>query len=242
VSRRVLVIGSGSTVDRAVKALTAAGHHANAHPVIETVLLATIAEITAALARLPADGWIAASSPAAIRHLSAAMTGDSTTPATLRGRPAAVQGPGTAAEAGSAGLTVVVEAGVHTAEGLVAAIAARTPPPGPGILVLAAERGRGVVAPALRDAGYRVDTLVVYRTQAIPAAAREPLPSDPPEVVLFTSPSAVRAYLDGEKLPAGAELIALGSTTGAELARLGLRNHRTADEFSIEGLVRMLES
>jgi len=234
--RRVVVVGTAATAARAAGAIAGAGHDAYPHAVIETVALASPATLRDALVRLPADGLILLSSPAAVRHAVDGL-GQS-----LRGRRAAVQGPGTAAEARGAGLDVVLEADVHNAEGMLAAIGKSLPPPGPGMLLFTAERGRGVLERGLRDAGYNVEPVCLYRTREIAPGEREPLPPGPLDVVIFTSPSAVRAFLAAEGLPAGAALVAMGSTTERELARAGLRADRIAGDYSVPGLVRMLES
>ena len=232
----LLVVGSEPTARRAVEALRAAGHDARAHVVIETVPVPDAGAIGAALARLPARGLLLFSSPAAVRHAAAALG------SALRDRSAGVQGPGTAAEARAAGLEVAFEAPVHTAEGMFAAIERLAPPPGPGFLLFMAESGRGVLERGLRKGGYAFEPLILYRTREIAPEVREALPPEAPGVVIFTSPSAVRAFLACERLPDNAALVAMGSTTERELKRAGFVTVRAAGDYSVEGLVRMFES
>lgn len=234
--RRILVVGSGPTARRAAETLRGAGHEAFPHVVIETVAIATPGEVRAAIARLPAGGLMLFSSRAAVRH-AGDLAG-----AALRGRRAGVQGPGTASEAHAAGIAIAFEAPVHTAEGMLEAIEAFAPAPGPGFLLFMAERGRGVLERGLRDGGYAVEPLTLYRTEEVPAGAREALPAGRLDVVVFTSPSAVRAYLAAEALPPGAMLVAMGSTTERELRRAGLEAGGAPDDYSVDGLVTWLQT
>jgi uroporphyrinogen-III synthase len=98
--------------------------------------------------------------------------------------------------------------------------------PGRRVVIPRAEAGGTAIEDALRDLGAEVDPVVAYRTIAHPAPfvacvwdhAR-------PDAVVIASPSAARALVEAvgtESLARLHAVIAIGATTGAALARLGV--------------------
>ena len=79
-----------------------------------------------------------------------------------------------------------------------------------------ARQSRLSVQTALQD---RIEVLdaVCYDNQPVPPAA--PIVAD---IYIFTSPLNVAAYLDHYALPVGARVLAMGPSTGGELARRGV--------------------
>lgn len=67
-----------------------------------------------------------------------------------------------------------------------------------------------------------VQEAICYDNVAVPA--EEPIAAD---VYVFTSPLNVAAYLDHQKLKAGARIIAIGPSTGEALAEYGVKYEMT---------------
>ena len=65
---------------------------------------------------------------------------------------------------------------------------------------------------ALREAGIRVDELVVYRTTLTPRIVKGSY-----EGIIFFSPSAVESFFSANRIPAETPLFAIGSTTAASI-------------------------
>ena len=67
----------------------------------------------------------------------------------------------------------------------------------------------------LRDAGFRVNEVVVYRTKATPSAVKRPYRG-----IVFFSPSAVESFFSMNGVDAGTVLFAIGKTTAAAIRGL----------------------
>lgn len=85
----------------------------------------------------------------------------------------------------------------------------------------------------LQDAGIALDEVVVYRTIALPQKLTKEYNG-----ILFYSPSAVHAFFEGNGLPEGTTLFAIGHTTAAALNTYTQNRIYVADSPSKEGLVR----
>lgn len=114
---------------------------------------------------------------------------------------------------------------------------------GARVLIPRAEQGRDVLASALREAGACVTEVVAYRT--LPREVRgdevEALLRGPrPDVALFFSPSAFRAFLGalgGDRARAflsGAVLCAIGRTTARAMSEAGLSPDAVPGRPSVE--------
>ena len=114
-------------------------------------------------------------------------------------------------------------------------------------LVFGAVGGRTVIRDRLLEAGISVTRLDAYRT------APTPLPADlleyvlerPPDWVVFTSPSAVRALFDALAraditLPPATRLACIGPITGTALEARGLTVSAVAEPHTYAGLVTSL--
>ena len=134
----------------------------------------------------------------------------------------------------------------ETGEGLVSAMpVAPTGGPRPGrVLFPRAEEVRAVVAPGLRDKGWEVTEVDVYRT--VPAAAAriagdELDDTQGADVITFTSPSTVTYYADlAVHRPPPPVVACIGPVTADAARRAGFRVDVVAVEHSAEGLVTAL--
>jgi len=132
----------------------------------------------------------------------------------LKGRSLGAVGQATRQALEEAGGRVDLVSPDETAEGLAEAFLAQRPFGFVGLPQ--GNRARPVLAQRLREAGYVVQSVVVYQTQT------RPWPKDlpAPDLVLLTSPSGVEAL--PESVGGQARLLALGPTTAAALSERGL--------------------
>jgi len=159
-------------------------------------------------------------------------------------------GPGTEAALAARGLHADVVPVDHSAEGLVAALAGHAPAPGaaaPSVLFPRAAEARAVLAPGLRALGFAVAEVEAYRTvvagpaEGVTDAALDAARAA--DVVTFTSPSTVHAYLSlsGEP-PRPARAACIGPVTAEAARAAGFAVEAVAAERSPAGLVAALEA
>jgi uroporphyrinogen-III synthase len=149
----------------------------------------------------------------------------------------AVVGPATARALEAIGARAAVVASEHRAEGLADALGDVA---GQRILWPRAEGARAVLAERLRAAGAVVDDVVVYRTIASGEATGVALPEA--DVVTFTSPSGVSAFIEAFGIPRDLRVACIGPVT-ADAARVaGIDVHAVAEPYTIDGLVHAVES
>ncbi|MGK0618056.1 uroporphyrinogen-III synthase [Meiothermus cerbereus] len=132
----------------------------------------------------------------------------------LKGRSLGAVGQATRQALEEAGGRVDLVSPDETAEGLAEAFLAQRPFGFVGLPQ--GNRARPVLAQRLREAGYVVQSVVVYQTQTLPWPTDLPAP----DLVLLTSPSGVEAL--PESVGGQARLLALGPTTAAALSERGL--------------------
>ncbi|RJU02885.1 uroporphyrinogen-III synthase [Arthrobacter frigidicola] len=213
-----------------------------------------------ALERLAAGGydWLVVTSATTVAALEACArrTGSTLAGAVPSGTRTAAVGEATAAALFRAGVAVSLIARNSSAQGLLAEF-----PPGRGALLLPqASLADDTLDVGLAGRAWRVDRIEAYRTVDYPAdpalrlAADETPPPSAPEVldaaayrqlaaegvhaVVLTSPSTARrfsALLDGTP-PNGLAAVAIGPSTAAEAARVGLRLAATADAPTPRGV------
>jgi uroporphyrinogen-III synthase len=122
-----------------------------------------------------------------------------------------------------AGLPVDPE--VHPGSGLALARCVPAAPPALRLLVPRGNVARDEAVEALKAAGHVVEAPVLYRTEPVEYAPEQvaALQGDPPEVVLFASPSAFRHFLAafGREVLERAHIGVIGPTTRAEVEASG---------------------
>lgn len=154
----------------------------------------------------------------------------------------AAVGPATAARLQEQSITVDICAVEATAAALAAELV-RVGVAGLRVLTPGGDRSRPELADALRDAGARVDAVVVYRT--LPAeTGRERLAAmltgGRVDAVALASPSALDAIiaaLDGDLRPLRrVRLVCIGPTTAAAVRSAGLQPAAVAEPHTAAGL------
>jgi uroporphyrinogen-III synthase len=147
-------------------------------------------------------------------------------------------GPGTADALRSAGCDVDLVPGEFVAESLVASF-----PSGAGrVLLPRAEVARDVLPDGLRRKGWDVDVVTAYRTVNVKPPADLLDAALHADVITFTAPSTVRAFLEfsGDvRLPT---VVCIGPVTAAAAREAGLTVAAVADEHTIDGLVETLSA
>jgi len=107
-----------------------------------------------------------------------------------------------------------------------------------GVLFPCAEERHGDLEAGLAAAGVAVEPLLLYRTEPVRGVN---VTFAPGTAVVFTSPSAVRAWA-AEPRPAGARCIAFGPTTAVALRRAGIPCAAVSTDATAADLVRAVES
>ncbi len=191
--------------------------------------------LTARLTDLADTGWIVLASPRASNRFVEACRRHAA--GALLERPVAVVGPSTAAAARAAGLRVEL-VGPGTGAGLARELSARLDRPMPIVFACGRDHRPELVREMTR-AGHEVIPVVVYSMDPTPPRELPPLGPSLDAVVL-TSPRAAELYLAGVGgLPLPCVHWALGPTTGAAAAALGI-DCRVPPEPTIESLAEEL--
>ena len=218
-------------------------------PVIDPRPVADAPELDTAIRDLHTFDWLVFTSSHAVRHFlgRVALLGGS---AVTGERPAVCAvGPGTAGDLGSAHVPVKLVPEIFNSEGIVAALicllGGRARLRGLRVLLPRAREGRELLALELRAAGCEVTDVACYenaRSEVDPEILDD-LERRPPDMIVFTSPSAVRSLAlqilgRGLNLPAAASAIAaLGPLTAACAERAGMPVAIVPAENTIESLV-----
>jgi uroporphyrinogen III methyltransferase/synthase len=245
----ILVTRPEGRADRLISELETLGAVVVQRPTIAFEAVTIDARARDALSRLRAYGFIVLTSPTGARFFSEALRSLAINPASIGSR-LAVVGPGTALEARTLGFDPAIVARDSRAEGLAAEITGSLAA-GAAVLVVRPEKGREVLAEALRAAGARVDELVLYRTVRGPGAgeAAGEIAADRHRIVVFSSPSTLKFLLeapgeDPARTRAGlARMIrvAIGQVTAAALREAGLPAHAVAfaptDEAVVDAII-----
>lgn len=231
------------------RALRAHGAEPVRLPAIEVVPVRESPEIDAALAALPGvEILVLASANAA--HAWAERSEERGVAPAPPGAQVWCVGPATARAAEEAGLPAPrsLPAEDADAEGLLAALRASGPLRGRRVLVPRAEAGRETLLEGLRADGAEMHAPVVYRTEAAPgagAAVQAALDAGALDAILFASPSAVRAVLEGlseagRRALAGLCVGAIGPTTAEALREAGLPPDVVPARHTVEDWVEAL--
>ncbi len=189
--------------------------------------------LDAALQRLASYSWIIFTSSYAVLFFTRRMRelGVALHPA-LPAKTCAV-GPATAAALKDAGLEVALVPGRFVAEGVVDALAARHGGlgrlAGTRVLLPRAKEARDVIPRELEAVGVKVDVVPCYETVPgrVDPEVIDRMRNSPPDLLVFTSPSAVRNFVsilgtgEGTRLLAGAVVAALGPITAGAVESFG---------------------
>jgi len=163
-------------------------------PTVRLVPPDDFAPLDKALARLGTFDWVLFTSANAARFflVRAAKRGIRGTPGKVR---VASVGPGTTREVRQHGFPVHLEAGTHTAEGMVEALAGDGFS-GKRFLLPRALEGREVIPTEIGRRGGTVEVVTAYRNGLPPRdeKAVEEIGVRPPDVCTFASPSAFRNF------------------------------------------------
>jgi uroporphyrinogen III methyltransferase/synthase len=167
-----------------------------------------------------------------------------------RARFAAI-GPGTAEALTSRGVKADVVATESKGEGFAEALLAAMAP-GDSVLLLRAQVAREAFTEALRKAGHEVDPVAVYRTS--PASPEDvarvvaEIRSGSVQAVTFTSGSTVESFValvggaaEARGLLAATVVVSIGPITTSALQAHGVHVDRTADPYTLDGMLEALE-
>ena len=195
------------------------------------------AELRAALARLERGDWLVVTSPNGAERAAAAAGGP-----LPPGVNVAAIGPGTAARATAAGLTVRLVPDRSIAESLVQAFPSPGSGPGGSLVVLArAAVARPVLPDSLRHAGWEVLDVAAYRNVAGRLNDDQRRAVAASDGVVFTSSSVVTRLVAEVGADAVPPLVAsIGPATAATAAEHGLDVTVEAGEHTIDGVVAAL--
>ena len=246
--RRVLVSRAPEQAGALGRALEEAGAEPVLVPMIRVVPAPPAPELEAALAALPEFDWIVFTSANAVRALAALARTAGCEPSSLRARALCV-GPATSAAAASAGFArAPLPARAGDAESLLAAVRSSVPVAGRRVLWPRGAAASPELAVGLREAGARLDDVIVYRTEAAgfdAAALAAALAEGSLHALTFASPSAARSFAKGMgehgmRVARGALVAAIGHVTASALAELGLPADAVAESPEPTALVAAL--
>lgn len=237
--KRVLVTRPKERVEELCFLLEDEGAEVMSLPVLELRPPEDSRPLAAAAESIQRYRWVVFASPSAVEALMEALR-EAGTADRLGHVRIAVVGPRTARTAEGYGLTVAAEPAEATGLGLFEAIR-ESLHPDDEVLLPAGEEGRRELELALREHGVRVTRVTAYRSTPaeLPPEAHEALGQTPPDVVLFASPRTAEFFLEatGAGRLGQAKVVAIGPTTAAALARLGVDVAAVAERPTPEGLV-----
>ena len=215
---RVLVTRPRAQADSLASALLARGATPVFYPTIAVSEPPSWSEFDAAAAHLEDYDWLVLTSPSAVRFAFAHSV-DLAMRLARSPRPCvAAVGNETARALASRGVTVALVPTDQRQEGLVAAFADLGP--GARVLFPQALGGRELLRDALCSRGALVDVVPVSQTTLLRLAG----PAPEFDVAVFSSPSALRAFVEahGPDALAGKVVAVIGPTTGAAATALGV--------------------
>ena len=241
--RTILITRAASQSEELRAGLEAAGARVIERPAIEIVPVEDWTQVDRAASNLPDYDWLIFTSSNAVELFMRRLQVLGLTCST----PIAVVGAGTAGTLGTWNLTPTCVPHNFRAEGLLEAFPADLP--GVRILIPRAEIGRELLPEELRKRGAAVDVLTVYRTVKASGLTdlRTSLRDEQIDIVVFTSPSAVRYF--GEEL--GGDLVSylrnipiavIGPVTGEAVRAAGLETFLEPERSTIQDLIQSIRS
>jgi uroporphyrinogen-III synthase len=218
--------------------LERAGAHVRSRPLVRIGPPRDAHDFGDALNSLEQFDWIVFTSANAVRACVEAG------PVHAKWPRCACVGSSTAAAAEAAGIPVTFVPDEFTAEGLADAWPV-SGLQGARILWPRASGARTVLAERLRAAGAMVRACEAYQTIVDGAAAmalHDELKQEPPDVLLFTSSSAVRAYASAGVAPRETVIGVIGPVTADAAVRAGVKVHVVPVQHTAAALVHALEA
>lgn len=234
---RIVVTRPVAQASELAEPLRALGAQVRVRPLVGIAPPADPSGLRSALDSLASFQWIAFTSANAVRACVAAAA-----PGTHWPQVACV-GAGTARAAAAAGIPVSLVPESFSGDALARALVREQSMAGVRVLWPRASGAREAFATLLREAGAEVTEVECYRTSPDPGAAAAlaaELRTEPADLVLFTSPSAVVAYQSGVGLPPGGAVAVIGGVTGEAVAQAGWEVAVRPVEQSIAGLIAAL--
>jgi uroporphyrinogen-III synthase/uroporphyrinogen III methyltransferase/synthase len=231
---RVVVTRPEEQASELAEPLRTLGAQVRVRPLVGIAPPADPSALRAALDSLVSFQWVAFTSANAVRACAATAAPGAQWP-----RVACV-GAGTARAAAAAGIPVSLVPTAFSGAALARALVREQSLAGVRVLWPRASGAREAFAALLREAGAELTEVECYRTLPDPGAAAAlaaELRAGPADVVLFTSPSAIRAWQAGAEQPPAAAVAVIGGVTGDAATRAGWQVAVRPVEQSIAGLV-----
>ncbi|HEY3489749.1 MAG TPA: uroporphyrinogen-III synthase [Candidatus Deferrimicrobiaceae bacterium] len=216
-------------------------------PTVRIVAVDDPGPLDAAISALPSFDWLLFSSANGVRYFAPRATA-----AIAAGLPPGLRigsvGPGTTRAVSDAGMTVFLEAGTHTAEGLLDALA-KEGISGKRFLVPRAAEGREALVDGLVVQGGIVVAPVTYRTGLpdLDEGAARAIAETPPDVCAFASPSAFRNFilLLGEdrarSILSSSTIAVIGEVTARSVENRDMSVGIMPDQYTIAGMLDAIE-
>ncbi len=220
------------------------------YPTIEVEALEDQTLLDQAIDNLARYDWIVFTSVNGVRYFFERLFTRGFDVRALHQMRTAVIGPVTAERLRDYGLKADILPESYRAESVVAAFKDE-PMAGRRVLLPRAAEARAVLPDELARMGADVDEVVIYRARQVTAGARQlvdDLRAGRIDLVTFTSSSTVsnfRALLpdaEADQLMQGVRVASIGPVTSETAASLGIKVDVTADEYTIPGLCRAVQT
>jgi uroporphyrinogen III methyltransferase/synthase len=203
-----------------------------------------------AIERLDEYDWIVLTSTNGVDALDERMRLHGLRIADLAASRVAAVGSATATHLRALGVEPAVVPDRFRAEGLVDSLRAVGPAAGSNVLIARAAEAREVLPDELREAGFEVDVVPVYRVVSVqpPVEVLERLASGSVDAVVFASGGTARRFVEAlsdEGMDAAAVLVgpvvaSIGPVTTAVLHEIGIAVDVEACESTMESVVQAL--
>jgi uroporphyrinogen III methyltransferase/synthase len=247
--KRILVTRPREQAAELVDLLEAMGAEAVEAPMIRIVPPDDYGPLDEACRSVGSFDWIVLSSPNAVESFIQRLLATPYDLRALKGVKLCAVGPATAERLSRYGLKVDLVPAEYRAETLAASISESGDVAGVRILAPHADIGRDVVAQELRKRGAEVTEVVAYRTIAAePDVEGEPdvyrmLLERRLDVVTFTSPSAVRSFVNMLGAEPAADLLrttvvaSIGPVTAEAASRCNIQTTIVPSQYTVPALV-----
>lgn len=194
-------------------------------PLVELVEVADDAEVAAEVGALGERDWVVATSAAAARRVAVAV----------RGRRVHLAAVGSATARVLPWADLVAER--QSAEGLLGVMPACDPPGSARALVVQSMDGAPTLVEGLAALGWRTQRLDSHRTRPVVPTAAEQLAVLRADIVVFTSGTQARAWVDVFGTSTPAVVVSIGPQTTKVAEEAGIAVQVTAVDHSFPGVV-----